>query len=155
MKNSQNVMQVLLTIIIGCFILTGCASMFMKGGALAPKGYKIQKELVAYRAEGTVPAGVQYLLIETDKSQAIFERSDKDGSGALFLTRWTDDQGDHFAGWVAKSHGYEFVIPADRTKEGKKYVYPVGTYKIRTIDGIQRPVPNDLKTEPVARLIPK
>jgi hypothetical protein len=155
MKNVRNVIKVLLSIITGFFIITGCASMFMKGGALAPKNYKPVKEIVAYRAEGTVPAGVQYFLVETDKGPAIFERSDADGSGALFLTRWKDDQGIHFAGWVAKSHGYEFIIPTDKNKEGKKYVYPVGTYRIKKIDGIERPVPNDPSIEPVARLIPK
>lgn len=154
MKNSQKMLKALLTIIVVSFISSGCASMFMKGGTLVPKGYKVQKVIVAYRAEGTVPARVQYFLVETDKGQAIFERSE-DGSGALFQTHWIDDQGDHFAGWVATSHGYEFVIPTDRTKEGKKYVYPVKTYRIKMIDGIQRPVPNDPKTEPVARLIPK
>ena len=155
MKNSQKIMKVLLTIIVVCFISSGCASMFMNGGALVPEGYNVQKMIVSYRAEGTVPERVQYFLIETDKGQAIFERSEADGSGALFQTHWIDDQGDHFAGWVATSHGYEFVIPTDRTKDGKKYVYPANTYKIKMIDGIQRPVPNDPKTEPVARLIPK
>lgn len=155
MKDRQNLINAVLIIITGFFILNGCASMFMKGGALAPKGYKPQKEIVAYSAEGTVPTGVKYFLVGTDKGEAIFERSDADGSGALFLTRWTDDQGDHFAGWVAKSHGYEFVIPADRSKEGKKYVYPVNTYRIKMMDGIQRPVPNDPKIEPVARLFPE
>jgi len=154
MKDSQKALKGLLTIIVVCFVLFGCASTFMKGGTLVPNGYRIQNVIVAYRAEGTVPARVQYFLIETDNVQAIFERSE-DGSGALFQTHWVDDQGDHFAGWVATSHGYEFVIPTDRTKEGKKYVYPVGRYRIETIDGIRRPVPNDPKPEPVARLIPK
>jgi len=127
----------------------------MKGGALAPKNYKPVKELVAYRTEGTVPAGVQYFLVETDEGPAIFERSDADGSGALFLNHWKDDQGVHFAGWVAKSHGYEFVISTDKSKEGKKYVYPARTYKIEKINGVERPVPNDPNVEPVARLYPK
>lgn len=146
-------MKHLFSILIALLIL-GCASMFMKGGTLVPKDYKIQKIIVSYRAEGIVPTGVKYFLIETEKGLAIFEQSG-DGSGALFETHWIDDQGDHFAGWIATSHGYEFVIPSDRTKEGKKFVYPVKTYRVERIDAIERPVPIDPKTEPVARLIPK
>jgi hypothetical protein len=127
--------------------------MFMKGGDLAPVGYTPKKVLVTYTAEGTVPQGVEYMLVETEKGPAVFERSG-DGSGALFLTRWQDNEGDHFAGWVATSHGYEFVIPTDRTKKGKKYVYPKGMYEVKDIGGVERPVPV-VKIDPVATLIPK
>ena len=61
----------------------GCASMFMKGGSLAPAGYQPQKVLVTYRADGAVPAGATYLLVLTEKGEAVFERG-SDGSGALF-----------------------------------------------------------------------
>jgi hypothetical protein len=157
MKNSQKILKVLLTVTVVCFTSLGCASMYsmiMQGGTIVPNGYEVQKVIVAYRAEGTVPARIQYFLVETDKGQAIFERSE-DGSGTLFQTHWIDDQGDHFAGWVFNRHGYEFVIPTDRTKEGKKYFYPARTYAIKTIDGIRRPVPDDIEIKPVARLIPK
>jgi hypothetical protein len=139
--------------LVGMMFLFGCASMFMKGGDLVEKGYTPQKVLITYKAEGAVPQGVEYMLIETEKGQAIFERS-PDGSGALFLTRWQDEKGDHFAGWVATSHGYEFVIPKDRTGKGEKYVYPAGYYQIKEIGGIQRPVPV-VKIDPAAVLVPK
>ena len=125
----------------------------MKGGSLVKAGYQAKKVIVSYRAEGIVPQGVKYLLIETETGQAIFEKS-PDGSGALFQTRWRDDKGDHFAGWVATSHGYEFIVPVDRTKEAKRFVYPAKTYTIKEIDGIARPVPLS-PIEPVARLIPE
>lgn len=137
--------------IISCMFVFGCASMFMKGGALVDAGYKPQQILIKYRAEGTRPVGVEYWLVETEKGPAIFERS-QDGSGALFLTRWTDKDGDHYAGWVATSHAFEYVIAPD--KSGKKYVYPKGYYSLETINGIERPVPA-VKMEPVATLIPK
>ncbi len=131
----------------------GCASMFMQGGSLVKEGYQPKKVVVAYKAVGTVPAGVEYQLVETEKGPAIFERS-ADGSGTLFETHWKDDQGDHFAGWVATSHGYEFVVPANRKKEAKKFVYPKGFYSLSTINNIERPVPS-VPIEPVAKLIPK
>jgi hypothetical protein len=127
--------------------------MFMEGGSLVSANYKPQKILVTYGTEGTVPPGVTYLLIETDRGMAIFERS-QDGSGTLFHTHWRDQQGDHFAGWVATSHGYEFILPLDRSQPAKKFVYPKGYYSVTEIDGVSRPVPMT-QMDPVARLIPK
>lgn len=128
--------------------------MFMKGGELVSSGYKAKKVLVTYRGEGILPPGVQYSLVQIENGEAVFEESE-DGSGTLFKIHWADDRGDHFAGWVATSHSYEYVIPADRTKKAFKYVYPAGTYGIEEINGIARPVANDPKAEPVATLIPK
>ena len=154
------------------FLLSGCAtvmSTFSQGGKVVPKGYNIQKVIVAYRAEGEVPARVQYFLIETDEGLAIFERSE-DGSGSLLQTRWQDDQGDHFAVWVSppfipirlqsSKHyrggpAYEFVVPFDRSKEAKRFVYQKGKFTIQIINGIARPVPKDPEIKPVATLIPK
>lgn len=149
----NNNLKILITLLIFS-ILAGCASMFINGGTLVSEGYKIENVMVAYRTEGIVPERIQYFLVEIDEQQAIFERSE-DGSGVLFETHWKDSQGDHFSGWVYKRHGYEFIIPTDRLKEGKKYVYPVNTYRIKTINGIERPVPNDKTVKAIARLIPK
>ena len=142
-----------LSIGLASLLITGCASMFMKGGTLAPAGYTPVKILVSYRAEGTVPPDAKYLLVQTDKGEAIFEKS-SDGSGTLFETFWKDAKGHHFAGWVATSHGYEFVVPEDRTKPAKKFVYPKGFYSIETVDAIARPVPIP-GIDPVATLIPE
>ena len=137
--------------VILLFLATGCASWFMNGGALVDEDY-YPNVIVKYDAEGTVPAGVNYLLVRTEEGEAIFERS-LNGSGALFLNHWEDEDGDHFAGWVSKRHGYEFVVPKDRTQPAKKFVYPAGYYTILEINGIERPVPV-IEIEPVATLIP-
>jgi hypothetical protein len=150
MKNSK--IKVSLLMFFSVILVTACASMFMQGGSLAPAGYRANI-LVNYDAKGTVPPGVTYHLVKTDKGEAIFERS-PDGSGALFETHWTDKDGDHFAGWVATSHGYEFVVPKDRKKPAKKYVYPSGYYELKERDGITRPIPT-AAIDPVATLIPK
>jgi hypothetical protein len=139
--------------VLALVLSTACASMFMKGGSLVTVGYQPQQVLVTYRAEGTVPPGATYLLVRTEKGEAMFERS-ADGSGALFETRWTDDKGDHFAGWVATSHAYEFVVPMDRMQAAKRYVYPAGFYTLQSVGGQERPVPV-AAVEPVATLIPK
>ena len=113
--------QLLTIAILGLFvvILFGCASAFMKGGTLVSAGYNPQKVLVTYKAEGTVPPNVVYQLVDTEWGEAIFEKS-TDGSGALFVLHWEDEEGEHFGGWVARSSGYEFVVPFDRTKSVKK-----------------------------------
>ncbi len=155
---------------LALFLLLGCASVFMQGGTIVPEDYQVQKVIVSYRAEGTVPERIQYFLVETDRGLAIFERSE-DGSGCLMQTHWQDDQCDHFAAWISPSYvpkrfqgrkfgagmgpAYEFVVPFDRSKEAKKFVYEKGTYRVQAIDGMWRPVPKDPKTEPVATLIPK
>lgn len=143
----------LVGLLAAAFLVTGCASAFMKGGTLVKEGYQPKRVIVAYKAVGTVPPNVEYQLVETEKGTAMFERSN-DGSGTLFETHWKDGQGDHFAGWVATSHGFEFVVPADRKKEAKRYVYPKGYYTLTTINGIERPVPS-VALEPVAKLKPK
>ncbi|HTF99506.1 MAG TPA: hypothetical protein VK654_02835 [Nitrospirota bacterium] len=143
----------MVSLLAAVFLVSGCASMFMKGGTLVKDGYKPKRVVVAYKAVGTVPPNVEYQLVETDKGMAIFERS-ADGSGTLFETHWKDEQGDHYAGWVATSHGFEFVVPADLKKEAKRYVYPKGYYSLKTINDVERPVPV-VKLDPVAKLIPK
>ena len=144
------------SVVAGC--LAGCASMFLGGGSIVSDDYKMPKVVVAYRAEGTVPARVEYFLVESEEGLAMFERSE-DGSGTLHQTRWTDEQGDHFAAWVkggsAHGHGYEFIVPLEKSKNAKRFVYPAGTYTVKTIDGIRRPVPRNPDTQPVAVLIPK
>ena len=156
--------------------LSGCAatmSTFAEGGIVVPKDYDIQKEIVAYRAYGNVPADVQFFLVDTSEGLAIFERS-VDGSGFLYQAHWQDDQGDHFASWVIPLPGfstiverpvkslsgccgtaYEFVVPFDRSKEAKMYRYPKQTYTIKKIDWVKRPIPKDPETKPVGRLLPK
>lgn len=147
------------TLIVGLAFLSGCASMALHGGSLVSRNDSyIQEYLVTYRAEGAVPEGQTYHLVRTEKGLAVFEQA-KDGSGALFETLWEDSDGDHFASWIylpgggSSRHGYEFVVPKDRTRNALRYVYPWGTYRVQEIDGIKRPVPAN-PVEPVATLIP-
>ncbi len=135
------------------FTLVACASAFMKGGKLVGAGYQPLEVIVTYKAVGTVPPNVIYQLVDTERGEALFEKS-PDGSGTLFLLRWEDRDGDHFGGWVAKSHGYEFVIPKDRRQNAQKFFYPVGTYRYERFGDRGRLVSNYPAT-PVATLIPQ
>jgi hypothetical protein len=132
---------------------TGCASMFIGGGSLVTNGYRPLKIIAQYRVEGAVPPNVEYLLIETEKGKAIFEKS-PDGSGTLFQTYWNDKDGDHYSAWVKSRHGYEYIMPTGKTGPVKKYLYPAGFYSVQTIGGVARPVPST-QIDPVATLYPK
>jgi hypothetical protein len=151
-KRAQRIIRVVayscLTLLLGA-----CASAFMKGGALVGAGYQPLEVIVTYKAEGTVPPNVVYQLVDTERGEALFEKS-LDGSGTLFLLRWEDKDGDHFGGWVARSHGYEFVIPKDRRQNAKKFFYPVGTYRYEKLAEGGRIVSN-YPASPVATLIPQ
>ena len=128
------------------------------GGSSAKAGYEVDRIIVAYRAEGPVPAEAQYFLLETDNGLALFERGEK-GSGTLFETRWSDEQGDHFAAWIRGrsyiSHAYEYIVPADRSQNARRFVYPAHTYELKQIDGVLRPVSNDPAAAAAGVLIPK
>jgi hypothetical protein len=152
---SEKNLQLMKMVVLGSLIviLLGCASSFMKGGTLVPAKYTPRKVLVMYKAEGIVPPNVVYQLVDTEWGEAMFEKS-PDGSGAVFLLRWEDEKGVHFGGWVAKSNGYEFVVPLDRTKNVKKYVYPAGTFRYEKVGTNGRLVPT-MKIDPVATLIPQ
>ena len=139
--------------VLSVVFLSSCASAFMKGGALVSSGYQPKKVLITYKAEGTLPPNVVYQLVDTERGEAIFEKS-PDGSGVLFLLRWKSDEGDHFGGWVATSHGYEFLVPFDRKKNAKKYFYYAGTYSYEKLGETGRLVPI-VKLDPVATLIPQ
>lgn len=136
-------------------MLAACASMFMKGGSLVDPGYAPPQVLVSYRSEGPTPPNTDYLLIRTERGEAIFERNTANGSGALFETRWSDAEGDHFAGWVAMMGiAYHVVVPKDRRQPAKRFVYPKGTWQAVTVDGVERPLPLQ-PTPPVSTLIPR
>lgn len=122
-----------------------------------PKDYQPKKIIISYRTKGSAPLNAKYFLIETDKGLAILEQVEN-GKSALINAHWRDIQGDHFAGWKSlldiKSTALEFVIPLDRSKAAKKFVYPEGTYAILKVNGVSMPVPNYPRTKPDTWLIP-
>lgn len=136
----------------------GCASMVFHGGTFISNSSQAGEVLVEYKAEGIVPAGVTYALVQTEKGPAILERSDN-GSGALVQNHWVDSAGDHFAAWVYAygategCHGFEFVVPTDRSRNALRYVYPQGSYVVQKVDGVDRPIPLS-PAKPVTTLIP-
>jgi len=145
-------MGLIIMAIAGSLTVNG-QSWLLDGGSFVKKKKAPQNILVKYEAEGIVPDGATYSLVLNKKGEVcVFER-ESDGGGTLFELHWKDEKGDHFAAWFL--HAYEFIIPEDRTKPAKKYVYVMDTYTEKYVDGIKRPVSNDPDVEPVAVLIPQ
>ena len=137
------------------FLALGCTSMVFGGGELAKAGYEADV-IVDYRAEGTVPANVTYHLVRTPKGEAFFERS-PDGSGTLFTTKRTTEDGDRFASWFKYQQHYAivFFVPKDRSRPAKKYIYPAGTYEKIDVPGTGTWPEPIAVPDPVATLYPK
>jgi hypothetical protein len=103
-------------------------------GLFGPRGarsvdskFEVKRTVVAYeKGEGEFPPEAEYLLIETEKGLALLERDTKKGGGILFEEQWLDDAGDlHFGAVLqaGRSSGWEFVIPADRSKPAMRHYY--------------------------------
>ena len=148
------------SVVLALGLLVGCATLLsamISGGTAVPGDFQVEEVLVRYRPVGQYPAHAQYLLVRTDRGLAMFER-EKDGSGALFETHWTDEEGDHFAAWLGRRIAWVFVVPRDRTKPAKRYVYQYKRFSFSSPFSISgnRVIPKDPRNkEPVTMLFPK
>lgn len=135
-------------------LLTGCVS----GGKLVSKDFTPQQTLVSYRAEGIFPEGTEYALVQTEQGLAMHERVFGQ-TGALAEEHWVEADGDHFVAWIKAMStlgpAYEFIVPADRAQVARRYVYPAGTYTVRTVGESKRPLPSHPQKTPATWLIPK
>jgi hypothetical protein len=71
--------------------------------------------------------GAEYWLFEESGELMLFERSGS-GDGAIIENHWKDEDGDHFFAWVRSSHGWEYIIPENRTADAVRFVYVKGSY---------------------------
>jgi hypothetical protein len=71
--------------------------------------------------------GAEYWLFEESGELRLFERSGR-GDGAIIENHWKDEDGDHFFAWVRSSHGWEYIIPENRTADAVRFVYVKGSY---------------------------
>jgi hypothetical protein len=132
----------------------------------------IRKVIVRYRSVGVQAATrLEYQLVETDKGLGLLEkRLDHDVHG-LLRPAWHDEKGDHFIYWVYPESGggllvrvvgdvqrqigvFEFVIPDDRTEEGREYIYWEYGYTAKVENGIKKPIAKPGSPPDLIRLIP-
>lgn len=157
-KTSWSIIATFLILGALAFIASCAASRTIEGGTFLSKGDRNIKEyLIDYRAEGSIPEGVTYHLVKTEKGLAIYMQA-KNETGTLFENHWKDSNGDHFSALIndmadaKKIHAYEFVVPEDRMEMALWYVYPAGTYKMEEANGIKKPVPSN-PADPATSLI--
>lgn len=133
----------------------GCASVLsslLQGGTIVGDDYQPKRIIVSYRAEGVVPENTKYFLIETKEGEEAIWEKVTDGRSAICTAYRQTEQGDHFSCWVPGQNGFEYIIPKDRSKEAKRFIYPSGKYK--ALRGSMAVVP--LKDfSPATRLIPE
>lgn len=136
-----------------CFA-PGC----IHGGRFASNSLEGKRIVAAYRAEERPESRREYYLLETADGPALLERVPR-GVSSLIKNHWREGENDHFALWGefldSRVPAFEFVLPVDRTKKGKAFIYPEGTYSILKIDGRNRPATAIPNPSPTFWLIPK
>ena len=139
---------------LALLLAAGC----IHGGRFASNSLAGKRILVAYRSEGRADSRPEYYLVETEKGIALFERV-PGGIGSLIKNHWREADGDHFAIWGevlgSRVPAFEFVLPVDRTKKGKAFIYPEGSYSVLKIEGRYRPATSIPNPPPSFWLVPK
>lgn len=115
------------------------------GASIVGTGYEPERYLASYRLESKGVPVTPHVVVDKGRL-ALLEMSPETGRGFLIYRHWQSDQHDHFALWVTDGPAAEYILPRDRTQAGERYSYDPGSYRIETIDGIERPVPLGAKT---------
>jgi len=128
----------LVVVIVGSLLAlagTAGAGFFLRGGRNAKTDpstviakYAIEPCVMIADGSSAGAPEVEYWLFDDTGKLAIFERMGP-GDGSIFENHWTDADGDHFFVWVRGSHGFEVVLPEDRSADGDRLVYAGGTYQ--------------------------
>lgn len=126
-------------------LIGGCASTFM-AGSKPHKGvptnsiavYKVPKCINL--KDGTAidgPKGYNYYLVKTESGPVLYELDQK-GSGAAITNYWRDENGMNFLTYVKTSHGWQYVIPDDKTKPAARKCYVRGTFRVMDVGGVMK-----------------
>ena len=132
-----------LIILILLLLIIGCASAFMEGSqphtgipSSSIASYKIPT--CKHVTDGSVidgPKDYTYYLVNTTTGPVLYEL-DKNGKGAAITNYWKDENGMNFLTYVKTSHGWQYIIPEDKTKPAVRQAYVRGTFRVRNVDGV-------------------
>jgi hypothetical protein len=116
----------------------GCASWFLNGAVEhrgAPEQYVARFTIPECTlSDGTKGPGVPdawYFLAQDARGPVLYEL-DSEGEGSEIRNWWSDARGQHFFVWVARSHGWVFSFPSDRSQLPVRFVFLAGTYTTKT-----------------------
>jgi hypothetical protein len=145
-----------LVVCLSAVALCGCAGWFMVGSqsssgvpAKAAATYKVPTCTVV--ADGSTIGGpaTQTYYLEEGAGALVLHELDGRGSGAAITNHWADDAGDHFLTYVKTSHGWEYLVPVDRSQPGTRLAYQEGTFHVDRVDGVLKVTSG----EPIARCV--
>lgn len=140
MKEKKFRLSLVLTLII---LICGCASSFMAGSqphtgipGSSIASYKILTcEHISDGSSIDGPKDTTYYLAQTDNGPVLYELDSK-GSGAAITNYWKDINGMNFLTYVKTSHGWQYVIPEDKTKPAVRQCYVRGTFRVTNVEGV-------------------
>lgn len=132
-------------VVLSLLALAGCGGGLMQGSHLT-KG--IPSNIVATYKVGAClnvddgsrvpgPEDQTYYLAEGESGLVLYEMDRRNG-GTAITNHWVEGSDDHFLTYVRTSSGWEYVVPADRTRRAERLVYVAGTFKVETLDGVMR-----------------
>ena len=127
------------------FLFFGCASAFMAGSqphsgipGSPIAAYKIQTcKHVSDGSSIDGPRDTMYYLARTDTGLVLYELDSK-GNGAAITNYWKDENGMNFLTYVKTSHGWQYVIPEDKTKPAVRQCFVRGTFRVQDVDGVMK-----------------
>ena len=116
------------------------ASAMTNGATIVDADYRVEKYVATYRVESDGAIVTPNLVMDKGKL-ALLEISPRWQKGFLVTTHWQTEHHDHFAAWITDDMAMEMALPKDRTLAGERFKYEKDSYRLQTIDGIERPVP--------------
>ncbi|MGH0036320.1 MAG: hypothetical protein ACQGVK_14935 [Myxococcota bacterium] len=118
-------------------LVVACASAYMRGGTPVdgpppnPSATYLVSQCteIATQAPIPLPQPLRYALAEGSGGPVLYE-TDGSGKTTMVTNHWVQEDGaDVFFMWVARSHGYQWVLPKQRSEGGVRFVFPAGTFE--------------------------
>lgn len=125
------------------FLICGCASTFMAGSqphtGIPNSSSAVYKILTCQQVSDSTsidgPKDMTYYLAETETGPVLYEL-DNEGKGAAITNYWKDENGMNFLTYVKTNHGWQYVIPENKTKPAVRQCYVRGTFRVKNVEGV-------------------
>jgi hypothetical protein len=72
---------------------------------------------------------LRYYLASDARGPSLYEFDAAGGDGSRIWNHFVDAEGTHFVLYVRTSHGYEMLVPADKSLPGERRVFLAGTFR--------------------------
>jgi hypothetical protein len=131
---------------LSALALSGCAEMFLAGSHVAEAPppaplaqYEVSRCVLPVGAEIEITPRLRYYLAyepaERGGRLSLYELPADGGVGTVTANGWPVGTDDHFFLHVHGSHGFEFVLPAERSAPGERRIFVSGSYEVDDLGG--------------------